>query len=240
MSALTKSQIRKAGSTLRAFTRGEATASERDAAIETIAQYRATFAYPLLKVNNGLRGFLNTLKIDAEVSQRLKRMDTIIEKISTRETGLDLSRMGDIGGCRIVLTDDDLDDLARIHHWIRYRWGEQITRESDYVEYPRSSGYRAIHLVVRRDERLIEVQLRTQRMHAWAQLIEALSQSLGTNYKQDADESAVHDFGRSLSKIHQSMDGRYALTPEDKAEFTYWSERVADMLTSHEINDEEV
>lgn len=101
-----KNSVRKAGSTIRRYARGESSADEFHAALEVVSDYRATFSAPLVKVNNGLRGFLRTLGIHAEVTQRLKRMDTIVEKISERETGLSLDRMGDIGGCRVVLKDE--------------------------------------------------------------------------------------------------------------------------------------
>ena len=239
MPAPSKSQVRKAGSTLRAFTQGKVSEQERLAALEVIAEYRRTFADPLLKVNNGLRSFFATEGIEAEVSQRLKRMETIVEKLTYREKGLDLSRMGDIGGCRIVISDNNIPNIYRIRERIEYRWGKQIVRESDYINHPRASGYRAVHVIVKRDERLIEVQLRTQRMHEWAQLVESLSQMTGLNYKQDVGESAVQEFGKCLSKVHQHMDGRYELVDEDVKEFSYWRSRVLAMLGGGQLEQEE-
>lgn len=126
--APSKSQVRKAGSTLRAFTQGKVSEQECLAALEVIAEYRRTFADPLLKVNNGLRSFLATEGIEAEVSQRLKRMETIVEKVTHREKGLDLSRMGDIGGCRIVISDNNIPNIYRIRERIEYHWGVNWSR----------------------------------------------------------------------------------------------------------------
>ena len=128
--APSKSQVRKAGSTLRAFTQGKVSEQECLAALEVIAEYRRTFADPLLKVNNGLRSFLATEGIEAEVSQRLKRMETIVEKVTYREKGLDLSRMGDIGGCRIVISDNNIPNIYRIRERIEYRWGVNWSRRN--------------------------------------------------------------------------------------------------------------
>lgn len=62
--------------------------------------------------------------IDAEVTQRLKRENTIYEKITQWGSGLDLSRMCDIGGCRVVLAHDDLEDLYVLVDWARKEWSE--------------------------------------------------------------------------------------------------------------------
>lgn len=83
------------------------------------------------------------------------------------------------------------------------------------------------------------MQLRTQRMHEWAQLVESLSQMTGLNYKQDVGESAVQEFGKCLSKVHQHMDGRYGLVDEDVKEFSYWRSRVLAMLGGGQLEQEE-
>lgn len=226
MTAPSKSQIRKAGSTLRAYTRGHATSDQHAAALRIITLYRASFATPLSKVNSGLRSFLSTLDIKGEVSQRLKRMDTIVEKLTIRETGLDLTRMGDIGGCRIVTDKNNIADLYRIREWIVRRWGDSIERESDYITHPRSSGYRALHLIVRRDDRLIEIQLRTQRMHHWAQLIESLSQHAGANFKQDGGSDPASNFARMLSLAFQHLDGTRAMSNTEAAQLRETEEQL--------------
>lgn len=241
METPSKTSVRKAGSTVRRVSNdgGDPSAELLDA-LDTIRAYRASFSYPLCKVNNGLRGFLHTLSIDAEVSQRLKRMETIVDKITNRERGLDLTRMNDIGGCRIVLHDNSIDDLRRIQEWIKWRWDGQLDprRERDYIVNPRESGYRSMHLVAIRDDRPIEIQIRTQRMHERAQLIESLSQVFGENFKQDHGRSTVQEFGRSLSLVHQHLDGMYALTESDDEAFKYWSAELSDML-KQQISGEE-
>jgi ppGpp synthetase/RelA/SpoT-type nucleotidyltranferase len=70
-----------------------------------------------------------------EVSQRLKRIPTIIDKLH-REPGMNLGRMADIGGCRAVLRD--LDEVKRVQS--RYA-GDTITvRTRDYIEQPKPDG----------------------------------------------------------------------------------------------------
>ena len=119
----------------------------------------------MASVNASMRSLVKTCGLDAKVTQRLKRMVTILEKICERETGLDLSRMRDIGGCRVVVSSHDPSDLYRLVNHARITWKDSLEKVIDYVEEPRQSGYRAIHLIVNRKGRPIEVQLRTDTMH---------------------------------------------------------------------------
>ena len=199
MGTPSKSAVRKAGSKLRQYASGNCSPEEAEAALQIVSEYRAAFSEPMLKVNNGLRSFLRTLGLSGEVSQRLKRESTILEKITHREKGLDLSRMRDIGGCRVVLNNDSVEDLYRLQSHILACWPE-MTKVVDYVRTPRTSGYRAIHIIVRRDGLPIEIQLRTQNMHTWAQLSEAFSYFLGENYKRDGD-STVQKYLRLLATV---------------------------------------
>lgn len=210
-----KKQVKKAGRTVRRYHRGEVDKDQFDAAVATIWAYRSGFSAPLAKVTSGLRGFMGTLDIDAEVSQRLKRLDTILDKLS-RESTLSLDTMGDIGGCRVVLANDSIDELRRVQGWIEHRWGDQIVRVRDYIEQPRQSGYRAVHITVVRDDHRIEIQLRTAKMHEWAQIMERASQLFGENFKQDGITGPIGEFARTLSLRDQASDGLYSMTDSDR------------------------
>jgi len=87
-----------------------------------------------------------------------------------------LGRMQDIGGCRAVL--DSIPEVRRVERRVQRAMSQRIgraARVSDYIEQPRHSGYRGVHLIVIYDGRDIEVQLRTQTMHQWAIAVERLS-----------------------------------------------------------------
>lgn len=190
------SQVKKAGSTVRKYLRGERITPEAvDLARETIEAWRRTHYTPLVSANNGLRSMARTARVDAEVTQRLKRRQTILDKLR-REPTLDLSRMQDIGGCRAVV--DTIDELRRLEGRIR-----QIRRpvnDYDYIASPRASGYRAVHLVVTYQGRPVEIQLRTRVMHTWALAVEAYSETIASNLKQDGTHP-VQQFLESASRI---------------------------------------
>ena len=184
---LSSSQVKKAGSLVRRARRdGLTSGQEVDAlaeAINIIETHRATFRAPLVTANNGLRSMVRTLGIDGQVSQRLKRMPTILDKLE-REPTLALDRMQDIGGCRaVVRTRDDVTRLAE-----RLAMRRPPLRVADYVAQPRQSGYRGIHVIVEYGSdcpRPIEVQIRTLLMHQWATTVEDISGNSGINYKMD-------------------------------------------------------
>lgn len=111
----------------------------------------------------GLRSVVKTEQCEVEVSQRLKRIPTIIDKL-VREPTMQLANMQDIGGCRAVL--NSFDEVRRVQR--RLSKNRPPLRVSDYIAEPRASGYRGVHVVVQYDGRPVEVQLRTQAMHEWA------------------------------------------------------------------------
>jgi putative GTP pyrophosphokinase len=156
---------------------GEPEALEVARAINAITEFRTSHARPLQRVAAGLRYYVDkhTVGRPIVVGQRLKRLPTMIDKLR-REPGMNLARMHDIGGCRAVVATED--ELRAIAAHLQRRWarpGARVVRQYDYVERPKQdTGYRAIHLVIERDGRLIEVQLRTKAQHAWAELIESV------------------------------------------------------------------
>lgn len=196
-SPLTSSQVKKAGRTLRHAMRGDFVEDDVFfAAYDLLLRYRAAHAAPLAKATMGLRSMVRTEGCTVEVSQRLKRVPTILDKLS-REGTLPLSSMQDIAGCRAVLAS--IDEVRRVE--TRLKRNRPPVAVSDYVTAPRDSGYRGVHVVVAYDGRNIEVQLRSRVMHEWAITVERLSGRIGQNLKQDG-QHAVQEL---MSVISQAM-----------------------------------
>jgi ppGpp synthetase/RelA/SpoT-type nucleotidyltranferase len=88
------------------------------------------------------------------------------------------------------------------------RW--EVRRVRNYVEAPRpGSGYRAIHVIVRRDGFLIECQLRTISQHAWAELIEGTDRRTGIELKAARAPANVTEYYRlGADLLAQSEAGR--------------------------------
>jgi hypothetical protein len=72
-------------------------------------------------------------------------------------------------------------------------------RIRDYRDEPADSGYRAVHLIVVRDGRLIEVQLPDPREHEWAVAVERMGSRLGIGLKEGEGPDDLKEYFRLAS-----------------------------------------
>ncbi len=136
----------------------DAAADERrEADISIVNAYRQSYADPLLKVRMGLTSFKATIGCpDAAITQRTKRYSRIVAKL-VRFPRQRLSQMQDVGGVRVVL--NGVAESDAMVEKVLQQWSHQIRRHDDYASGPQRSGYRSHHVVVRREDRLIEIQI---------------------------------------------------------------------------------
>ena len=147
----------------------------------------------------GVRSFLATERLPVLVAQRLKRRPRIIEKLARHPT-MRLTSMQDIGGCRALVPDlasvDRLVDRVRQARW-------DVVSTDDYNRTPKPTGYRAVHLVIRRDLTPIEIQLRTPWQQDWARAVERLDARYGLALK---DGSGPEVLLRYLERFAYALD----------------------------------
>jgi putative GTP pyrophosphokinase len=168
----------------------------RQAAV-LVVRYRLSFQTPLNKVAVGLRQFVAREANEIVVAQRLKRLPTIIGKLE-RHPGMQLARMQDIGGCRAILRDRE--EVEGVLRRITRNW--DVKRVDDYATNPKPTGYRAVHAVVLRDERLIEIQLRTPSQQGWAAQVDRTGGRLGVMLKDgEGPPELVRYFERAAFAI---------------------------------------
>ena len=156
---------------------------ERDSVLGVVDNWRSAHSYPLHALTMNLRRRVSSVDQGALIAQRLKRLSSIISKLS-RQPRMQLCQMQDIGGCRAVVKDVHcLNALVS-----KFEKGQHkcwIFKEKyDYVKRPKDDGYRSVHFVYQysndSDERAcynklrIEVQLRSRMQHAWATALETV------------------------------------------------------------------
>jgi putative GTP pyrophosphokinase len=190
-------------------------------AVEALYAFRAEFPNPTKKVTVGLRQFaLRECGADVSpaIGQRLKRAPQMVAKL-TRHPKMNLSRMQDIGGCRAILQGGH-DEVDRVRRRIERNW--TIKHSKHYtLDEPAESGYRALHIVVERDGRLIEIQLRTPREHEWAEAIERTDKRLSLDLKGGRGPQVLLDYFRlSADALAHEDAGR----PLDPAFLRDWDE----------------
>jgi hypothetical protein len=172
-------------------------------AAEAIQWWRSLHARPLAKVNAGLRYYTKQGgAAGADVTQRLKRFGTIVHKLH-REPHMALSQMEDIGGVRAIVPSQQ--QLDRVRAGIERNW--DVHRVRDYVAKPKGDGYRAVHVIVDKDGRRIEIQLRTPWQDSWAQSVEQDTRRLHSGLKFGAGPADLQEYWRAVSAFFEMREG---------------------------------
>ena len=143
---------------------------------------------------------------DAIVSQRLKTKPSTLSKLR-RYPRMQLARMQDMGGCRAAMgTIAQVRELREAH--LGSKPGHRLVRDIDYIDRPKPSGYRGVHLVYRyRGDNafngiLIEVQLRSRLQHAWATAVETAGAFLKNALKfSEGEEEWLRFFALASSAL---------------------------------------
>jgi GTP pyrophosphokinase len=114
-----------------------------------------------------LREELNRAGINAEISGRPKHVYSVWNKM--REKGLDLSKVFDVLGFRILV--NDVSDCYAALSVVHGLWEPIMDAFDDYIAKPKPNGYQSLHSAVIGPEGVtMEVQIRTFAMHRHADL----------------------------------------------------------------------
>jgi ppGpp synthetase/RelA/SpoT-type nucleotidyltranferase len=94
--------------------------------------------------------------------------------------------MQDIAGCRIVVVSIEAQDRA-------VRTVSSVFGNVSVVDRRTrpSHGYRAVHVIVKSNETLVEVQVRTALQHLWAELSEKLADTIDPALKYGGGPEAL-------------------------------------------------
>ncbi|WP_406547477.1 GTP pyrophosphokinase family protein [Succinimonas sp.] len=205
-------QINKAGDTIR-----NGNDAEKEQAIELLNQWRYNHMLPLRNIRSIVDNRLKKLGIECIVGQRLKRMISIIGKI-TRFPEMSVSKMQDVGGIRIIVPK--ISDVKKVHEaLIKKSKHEIIVPPKDYIETPKPDGYRSIHQVFKykneQNEDInnmrIEIQIRTKLQHAWATSVETLGVIDKVSYKSGLGEEENRKFFKLASALFSIKENCHVL-----------------------------
>ena len=131
---------------------------------------------------------------------------------------MELARMHDIAGCRLIFSS--IEELQAFREKLHKSWMKHKRRKADekpypydYIHHPHrdNSGYRGIHDIYTYTARpgranawnglLVEIQYRTAAQHAWATANEIAGSLTGNHSKFGRGEEGQKEFFRLASEI---------------------------------------
>ena len=216
-----KSRVNKSGRAIR-----NDTVTQED--VDIIENWRAAHNKILNDWQAALRGRCKGKNVI--FAQRLKRRNTIFDKLK-RQPDMELARMHDIAGCRLIFPD--IETMKEYRGKLHSSWMKHVRRKADdmpypydYIEHPHpdDSGYRGIHDIyqyVARPGRSdswnglqVEIQYRTAAQHAWATANEIAGSITGNHSKFGRGDERQKEFFRLASEIiaraHENLTSCYA------------------------------
>ena len=159
-----------------------------EADLTLLDDYRRQFATASAEVERVLREDF----LQSPAAREAKSTFAIRAKLNRESTRL--LTMQDIAGCRVVVPDRAAQRSLVERLAQRYPQHKLIDR----VTNP-SHGYRAMHLVVSEDAHWVEVQVRTELEHLWAQLCELVSDRVGLEFKYGVGRADLREWINGLS-----------------------------------------
>ena len=197
-------------------------------------------------------------------AMRIKRFESISNKFH-----IGITRMQDILGHRLIF--EDLDTLydylyslkRRVDYLSEYRKdiGIKIHRQCDYIDHPKDSAYRSLHVIfeIRVPDSIfgkyyVELQLRTKLQHYWSTAVETIEQfhtvAVPIVLKRNAENNLLSEervrwqkFFKGASEIFAKLEKyKYIRAKEKEAivdkykDFLY---KMADIEDNVEIKEKE-
>jgi putative GTP pyrophosphokinase len=151
----------------------------------------------------------NRLSIQGEqnpiesIKSRVKSLDSIIRKLEKLNLPIELEsvekNLKDVAGVRVVCSF--VDDIYRIEKCFLEQEDVTLITRKDYIENPKPSGYRSLHLIVQtpiytengKKDMFVEVQMRTMAMDFWASLEHKL------RYKKNLNPRTAEELAEELA-----------------------------------------
>lgn len=177
-----------------------------DPFMKVMTQYQCA----VMEVETKFKVLNMSMAIDGEknpiesIKTRIKNPDSIIRKLIRRGYPVNLESVQeyiyDVAGVRVVCSF--IDDIYRVEELFLRQDDIKLIRRKDYIENPKDSGYRSLHLVVEtpiftddgKKDIKVEVQMRTIAMDFWASLEHKL------RYKKDLDKETLERLSNELEE----------------------------------------
>jgi len=159
-----------------------------------------------------LSEILNDNEINAEIHGREKTPFSIWRKVQKKRVSLE--QITDIIGFRIILKS--VDDCYKTLGIFHKKWNCIPGKFKDYISSPKINGYKSIHTsVIGSNKKPIEIQIRTQEMHEFAERGVASHWQYKSSEKFNSLSWKEYDWLKDLVEIIEKNEN-----PEDSYEYT--------------------
>lgn len=200
MATLSKTRIDKAGLAL-----SKAKYKNDDELLEledVFDEYRKAHLQPLSETTIELQHLLTNYGSPYYIAQRLKRKPQIVRKLN--RLSVRLTQLQDIGGCRIIVQNNS--DVDKLFDYLSKQVSAQkiftIDKSTDYRERGRDdTGYRALHVILKRSGMHLELQIRSRIQHYWSESIERTSVIYGHHLKEKEGDPQVIQYFKTISDV---------------------------------------
>ena len=184
--------------------------------------WRASHDYPNHIFKKRLRSVSKRIDKNSITGGRLKRVRSILRKLGRSYDGkkptMKFSRMQDIGGCRVVLSNSKLCEQFYDKYYLKGDLKHEKVRVYDYIANPKADGYRGIHVIYKYKSQkkgkevfnglLIEIQIRSKLQHIWATSLEVVDNFTGQAIKFGEGLEKWKEFFRLVSCAFAIMEYR--------------------------------
>ncbi len=159
-----------------------------------------------------LSEILNDNEINAEIHGREKTPFSIWRKVQKKRVSLE--QITDIIGFRIILNNED--DCYKTLGIFHKKWNCIPGKFKDYISSPKINGYKSIHTsVIGSNKKPIEIQIRTHKMHEFAERGIASHWQYKSSEKFNSLSWKEYDWLKDLVEIIEKNEN-----PEDSYEYT--------------------
>lgn len=147
--------------------------------------------------------------IHAAIHGRAKHIYSILRKMQRKQVPFE--QVYDVRAVRVIVSS--IAECYAVLGLIHTTWPHLPSEFDDYIAHPKENGYRSIHTAVTLDDgQMIEIQIRTEAMHAEAEL----GVCAHWTYKGEADDSDSFklktDWLRQVIEWHEELEGTERLT----------------------------
>ncbi len=172
----------------------------------------------LERIQNNIRRKIGEYGVKKfNTKNRVKGLYSFFRKLERKDW--DVTKVFDIWALRIIV--DSVSDCYTVLGLVHGEWRPLPGRVKDYIAFPKPNGYKSIHTTVHTNEGgIIELQIRTQKMHDEAQFGIASHFSYKGVAKQSSSKNSAVNWIRQFIPARLWMEGQGKSVSGEKKTYT--------------------